>query len=403
MKKLTLITLILFLTTILWADQKQDMLKAVTNGNEKQVSELIKKGADVNADLKDGYTPLHFAALTGNMKIVHLLVSKGAKVKAIAKDGTTALHFAAYAGHIKVAQFLIEKKADLNAKLAVTQLNKFTPLHVAVWRNNLPIAQLLVSKGASLKDKTDKGFTPLHIAVENNQLKIIEFLIKKGASVLDKDKKGQTPLHLAAEKGSIQTAEMLIKYKADINVKDSKSQSPLDIATKKKDLLMIRILKGGKLTSSEKSYYKILADSGLEAINMPAGSFTLKDLKGNNVSLSQFKGKMVFLNIWATWCLPCRAEMPSMEKVYQKLKSKNFVMLAVTNETQKVVQPFITKSKFSFTILIDSKRQTDKLFPGNAIPRTYIINKEGIIIAKHVGSTNWDDPKYMKLFNLLSK
>ncbi|HEO65176.1 MAG TPA: redoxin domain-containing protein [Spirochaetes bacterium] len=403
MKQLTLITIILFLTTFLWADMNQDMLRAVTNGNEKKVSELIKKGADVNADLKDGYTPLHFAALTGNMKIITLLVTKGSKIKAKAKDGTTALHFAAYAGHIKVVQFLIEKKADLNAKLAVTQLNQFTPLHVAVWRNNLAITQLLVNKGASLKDKTDKGFTPLHIAVEHNQLKIAEFLIQKGASVSDKDKKGQTPLHIAAEKGSVQMAQILIKYKANINAKDSKSQSPLDIATKKKDQLMIRILKGGKLTSEEKTYYKILTDTGLEIINIPASNFTLKDLKGKDVSLKQFKGKMVFLNIWATWCLPCRAEMPSMEKVYQKLKTKNFVMLAISTEAQNVVQPFISKSKFSFTILIDSKRQTDKLFPGNAIPRTYIINKEGIIIAKHVGSTNWEDEKYIKLFNLLAK
>ncbi|GMT49843.1 MAG: hypothetical protein IEMM0008_1382 [bacterium] len=403
MKKLTFITFILFLTTFLWADSKQDMLKAVTNGNEKQVAELIKKGADVNADIIDGYTPLHYAALTGNLKIVHLLVAKGAKIKTTAKDGTTPLHFAAYAGHIKIVQFLIEKKADLNAKLSVTQLNQFTPLHVAVWRNNFLITQLLVNKGASLKDKTEKGFTPLHIAVEHNQLKIIEFLIKKGASLLDRDKKGQTPLHIAVEKGYIQTAEILIKYKADINAKDSKSQSPLDIATKKKDLLMVRILKGGKLTPAEKNYYKILTDSGLEVTNISAGNFTLKDLKGNNVSLSQFKGKMVFLNIWATWCLPCRAEMPSMEKIYQKLKNKNFVMLAISTETQKVVQPFISKSKFNFTILIDSKRETDRLFPGNAIPRTYIINKEGIIIAKHIGNTNWDDPKYMKLFNLLSK
>lgn len=90
-----------------------------------------------------------------------------------------------------------------------------------------------------------------------------------------------------------------------------------------------------------------------------ASDFKLRDLKGQTVSLSALHGKVVFLNIWATWCAPCRDEMPSIESLYQKFnQDKDFVVLAVSQDTDgKAVAPFVEKNNLTFTILLDPQNQ----------------------------------------------
>ena len=94
-------------------------------------------------------------------------------------------------------------------------------------------------------------------------------------------------------------------------------------------------------------------------LKVSAKDFKLKDLNGNEISLSQFKGKKVFLNFWATWCPPCKAEMPDIEKVYNETKDSDLVILAVNiNEKKDTVKSFIEKSKYHFTVLLDSTQVT---------------------------------------------
>ena len=122
--------------------------------------------------------------------------------------------------------------------------------------------------------------------------------------------------------------------------------------------------------------------------------FNLPLLDGTKISLSQFKGKVVFLNFWATWCGPCRSEMPSMEAVYQKLKDKGLEILAVNlGDSKSKVSAFMNENKLSFPAVLDEKSVTGSYYNVQAIPATYIIDKRGLIVARIVGSINWNTPK----------
>jgi len=109
-------------------------------------------------------------------------------------------------------------------------------------------------------------------------------------------------------------------------------------------------------------------------------NFTLEDLDGNKVTLSEFLGKKVFLNFWATWCPPCKAEMPDMEKLYQETKDSDLVMLAVNvGEDKKTVQDFITENNYNFTILLDTDGKISQLYQVSGIPTSYFIDTKGFL------------------------
>ena len=117
------------------------------------------------------------------------------------------------------------------------------------------------------------------------------------------------------------------------------------------------------------------------APKIAAMNFKLKDLNGKDLSLSDFKGKKVFLNFWASWCPPCKAEMPDIEKLYSQSKDPNLVILLVNiGEDKNTVQSFIDKQKYNFTVLLDLKQSTALQYNITAIPTSFFINKEGIIV-----------------------
>ena len=136
------------------------------------------------------------------------------------------------------------------------------------------------------------------------------------------------------------------------------------------------------------------------AKGMPAPDFSLPDLEGKEVSLTDYRGKLVFLNIWATWCPPCVEEMPSMEKLYQALKGQAFEILAVSIDTsgQQAVVPFMQKHKLSFPVLLDPAGTLKTLYRTTGVPESVIIDKEGRIIEKIVGPRNWGSPEAIRLF-----
>ena len=134
--------------------------------------------------------------------------------------------------------------------------------------------------------------------------------------------------------------------------------------------------------------------------------FTLPDIDGNMVSLSDYKGKIVLLNIWATWCPPCVAEMPSMEKLYQELKGEDFEILAVSIDAtgSNVVAPFMKKHKLSFPALTDTQGTIKDLYQTTGVPESFIIGKDGFIAEKIIGPRDWATPDVMNYFrNLVQK
>jgi peroxiredoxin len=123
-----------------------------------------------------------------------------------------------------------------------------------------------------------------------------------------------------------------------------------------------------------------------------AADFKLHDLSGNLISLSSMRGKVIFLNIWATWCGPCREEMPSMETLYQDLKKNpDFVVLAVSEDRRgrTAVAPYVEKNGFHFTVLLDPDNEISESYNVSGVPESFIIDRKGRIVAHHMGAFDW--------------
>ena len=132
-------------------------------------------------------------------------------------------------------------------------------------------------------------------------------------------------------------------------------------------------------------------------------TINLEDTNGNPVSLSDFRGKIVFLNFWTTWCPSCRSEMPSIEKLHQTLKNRDFAVVAVNlQESASQVKAFFTEFKLTFTALLDSTGAVGTSFGIRSIPTTYILDKTGRIIGRVNGPREWDSRASLALFENLS-
>jgi peroxiredoxin len=112
--------------------------------------------------------------------------------------------------------------------------------------------------------------------------------------------------------------------------------------------------------------------------------FTLTDLQGKTWSLRELKGKVVLVNFWATWCPPCRKEMPDLNTLYQRFKDQGFVILAISDEEADKVKPFIAERNISYPILLDPGRKVNELFQVQGIPKSFVYDREGKLVAQSI-------------------
>jgi peroxiredoxin len=141
------------------------------------------------------------------------------------------------------------------------------------------------------------------------------------------------------------------------------------------------------LLPDEKKYYAV-AEVGAEAPD-----FELYDSKGKLWRLSDLRGKVVYMNFWATWCTTCEAEMPSKERLYEKMQGKPFQMLGMLFRDDPGNLPDYYKThKVSPPTLISPNNESAKIFGITGVPETFIIDKDGIIREKIVGPREWDSP-----------
>ena len=135
-----------------------------------------------------------------------------------------------------------------------------------------------------------------------------------------------------------------------------------------------------------------------------AQNFILPDLNGNQVSLADYRGKVVFLNFWASWCLPCRAEMPSMEKLYNKFKNSDFAILAVNlGEGKEQVKAFKELYSLNFPILLDAESSVGSIYGAISIPTSYLIDRDGYMIGGALGPRDWASEEAFELVKSLLK
>ena len=154
----------------------------------------------------------------------------------------------------------------------------------------------------------------------------------------------------------------------------------------------------------EERYKDFFSSLGIQKINPPvkAKDFTLEDLKGSAVSLKDFQGKVVFLNFWATWCGFCRKEMPSIERLWQKFKEEDFVILAVDfEEGGDWVRSFVEENGYTFPILLDPTGEVTYTYRIPQPPTTYLIDPEGMIFAGIGQERDWATEDVFKLIEHL--
>lgn len=139
-------------------------------------------------------------------------------------------------------------------------------------------------------------------------------------------------------------------------------------------------------------------DTNVPTLGKPAPDFTLVDRQGKTWTLSELKGQVVFVNFWATWCAPCREEMPSMQELYERLPKDKFKMLAIFNKDEPaLVDSFTKKLGITMPILDDQANNVGVKYGLTGLPETFIINKKGIIVRKFIGPAQWDSPRYIQM------
>lgn len=113
-------------------------------------------------------------------------------------------------------------------------------------------------------------------------------------------------------------------------------------------------------------------------------NFELKDLHGKTWTLKNLSGKVVLVNFWATWCPPCRKEMPDLEKLYKEFENKGLVVLAISDEESAKVAPFIAQGKYSYPVLLDPGRKVNDEFVIDSIPKSFVYDREGKLVAQSI-------------------
>ncbi|HXX53575.1 MAG TPA: TlpA disulfide reductase family protein [Thermodesulfovibrionales bacterium] len=130
-----------------------------------------------------------------------------------------------------------------------------------------------------------------------------------------------------------------------------------------------------------------------ELVGNKAPDFTLKDIAGRSLSLSALKGKTVLVSFWATWCPPCRNEMPSLNRLYKAYKDRGLIVLAVsTDRNPSTVKNFLSEFPADFPVFMDVDMQTSRQYRVFSMPTAFLVDRNGVIVKRYLGEEDWDSP-----------
>ncbi|MBI1995127.1 MAG: TlpA family protein disulfide reductase [Deltaproteobacteria bacterium] len=156
--------------------------------------------------------------------------------------------------------------------------------------------------------------------------------------------------------------------------------------------------------AQSKVNYKVIRNLEPMKENSPTPDFSLPTPDGRKISLKDFRGKIVFLNFWASWCAPCREEMPAMDRLYKEFKDKNFVVLAVAVKDRKQdAISFVKELKLTYPIGLDPEGEVGLLYGAWGLPTTYLIGTKGEGLARAWGPAEWHGPAARNLIKELTE
>src|SRR5262245_52767235 len=146
-----------------------------------------------------------------------------------------------------------------------------------------------------------------------------------------------------------------------------------------------------------------VARGGIVKAGETAPNFQLRDMEGRMIALSDLLGKVVLLNFWATWCGPCRVEMPAMEQLYRVYSRKDFEILAVSTDPQgaAVTRPFQEENHLTFPILHDAEYRVGLTYGARTLPMTFMVDRRGMVRQQIFGARDWGAPEAHQLVDLL--
>lgn len=146
-----------------------------------------------------------------------------------------------------------------------------------------------------------------------------------------------------------------------------------------------------------------VAEHNVGKLGEPAPNFQLPDLNGHLVALSDLHGKVVLLNFWATWCGPCRVEMPTMEQLYRTFSRKDFEILAVSIDVQGVAitRPFQQEYHLTFPILHDADYRVGLTYGARTLPMTFLVDRQGVVRHRIFGARDWGTSEAQQLVQML--
>jgi len=135
-----------------------------------------------------------------------------------------------------------------------------------------------------------------------------------------------------------------------------------------------------------------------------APDFVLADLDGNQYRLSDYRGQVVIINFWATWCPPCRAEMPSMQRAWQQLEQESILMLGINvGEDEDTIFQFTANYPVEFPLLMDQDSRVINQWPVRGLPTTFVVSPAGKITYRAIGGREWDDPDLLATVRALTQ
>jgi peroxiredoxin len=169
--------------------------------------------------------------------------------------------------------------------------------------------------------------------------------------------------------------------------------------------LLLLPLAGAVFSVADVDGVTSIAQRGIVKPGEPAPNFQLRDMNGRIMSLSELRGKVVLLNFWATWCGPCRIEMPAMERLYRTYDRKDFEILAVSTDAQgvAVTRPFQEENHLTFPILHDADFRVGLSYGARTLPMTFMVDRQGIVRQHIFGARDWEAPEAHQLIEMLMR